>query len=199
LGSSVTNIHNVLLTKAATFTADGRSNLTITGSKFNDTIIAGGSGQTLTGGAGVDTLEGSTAGGDTFKDTAANLNGDTIENFGFAGDAIDVTNIKAAGATANLVGNTLTIANGTATTSITLTGSLMNSFHVAADSKGDALVTYTGTPPAPPGVMSSAALQRFSEAMANLGAHGAAPSTPAPQAQTRVQPLLVPSRGASWA
>ena len=53
---------------------------------------AGAINQTLTGGAGADTLIGFSGGFDTFKDTAANLNGDTIQNF-VASDTIDLTNL----------------------------------------------------------------------------------------------------------
>ena len=57
---------------------------------------AGGIDQTLTGGAGADTLIGFSGGFDTFKDTAANLNGDTIQNF-VVSDTIDLTNLAFAG------------------------------------------------------------------------------------------------------
>jgi hypothetical protein len=48
--------------------------------------------ETLTGGAGLDTLIGSAATGDSFRDTAAGLNGDTIVNFA-GSDVIDVTDL----------------------------------------------------------------------------------------------------------
>src|SRR5262249_22669737 len=59
-----------------------------------DTIQAGGTNQTLTGGGpGTLTMVGAAAGGDTFLDTAALFNGDTVKGFGANGDEIDLSNL----------------------------------------------------------------------------------------------------------
>ena len=96
-----------------------------------DSLTAQGSGQTLTGGgAGKLTMTG--AFDTTFKDTAALLNGDTVQNWA-AGDIIDVTNLAyaASGGSQTTLsfgtsgGNTTVavLAGGVQKTSITLTGS----------------------------------------------------------------------------
>ena len=82
----------VLLTQATTLTLSQMSFITAIGSTGNDTIVAQAANQTLTGGDGADTLIGAAATEDTFLDSAAGLNGDTIE--GFAGsDVIDITDL----------------------------------------------------------------------------------------------------------
>ena len=68
---------------------------------------------TLTGGDGIDILTGGT-GNDTFRDTAAGLNGDTVTDFS-AGDRIVITNANLAGFTVSLSGNTLTFTGGSLT------------------------------------------------------------------------------------
>ena len=70
------------------------------GSDGNDRILGGGGADLLNGGAGNDTISGGGAidelgggdGADTFKDTIANLTGDTINDFA-AGDKIQITNL----------------------------------------------------------------------------------------------------------
>ena len=100
--------------------------ITAIGSAGADTIKAGATNQTLTGGAGADTLIGFSGGCDIFKDTAANLNGDTIQGF-VASDTIDLTNLAFAGATVTTVAsgaNTkVTVASGATKSTFTLAGS----------------------------------------------------------------------------
>jgi len=77
-----------------------------TGTAFADTILGNGGDDALKGGAGADIISGGTgldtltggAGIDIFKDTRANLTGDTITDFG-GGDRIQITNLNAALAT----------------------------------------------------------------------------------------------------
>ena len=105
------------------------------GSTGADTITAGAINQTLTGGAGADTLIGFSGGFDTFKDTAANLNGDTIKSF-VTSDTIDLTNLAYAATnkvtTAASGTNTkVTVTAGTTKSTFTLAGSWPSSgFHL---------------------------------------------------------------------
>ena len=80
---------------------DAATNLTLSAMQFInavagsgiDTITAEAKYQTLTGGTGTDSLIGYAGGYDTFKGTAAGLNGDTIKNF-LATDQIDITSLN---------------------------------------------------------------------------------------------------------
>ncbi|MFM9976605.1 MAG: beta strand repeat-containing protein [Sphingomonadaceae bacterium] len=72
-------------------------NDTILGNVGIDTLDGGAGNDTISGGTGLDTLTGG-AGIDIFKDTRANLTGDTITDFG-GGDRIYFTNLNAATAT----------------------------------------------------------------------------------------------------
>jgi Ca2+-binding RTX toxin-like protein len=81
-----TAVQNTALTLAA------RPFITAIGGPGDDTITAMAAQQTLTGGAGIDTLIGYGGFGDTFLDTAAGLNGDTIQYFG-GSDLIDISNL----------------------------------------------------------------------------------------------------------
>jgi Ca2+-binding RTX toxin-like protein len=117
------------------------------GSSGNDTITAEAKYQTLTGGAGTDTLIGYAGGSDTFKDTAAGLNGDTIKNF-LATDRIDITSLVPG--TARLVAiasgtNTaVTVVSGASTTSFLMTGSFSKSgFAITADGTGGMILTHS--------------------------------------------------------
>jgi hypothetical protein len=75
-----------------------------------DVIIGNSVANVITGGDGFDNLTGG-AGNDTFRDTKAGLNGDTITDFG-AGDRIVLTDAALAGFTFNVTGNTLTYSGG---------------------------------------------------------------------------------------
>lgn len=86
--------------------------------------LAGGAGDdTLIGGSGADTLTGG-AGNDTFRDTKADLSGDTITDFG-AGDRIVITDASLAGFTFSLTGNTLTYTGGSLTFGTPINGTLV--------------------------------------------------------------------------
>ena len=142
MGAGITGITTVQLASATTFTANATSGLTIVGSAGADKITAGGANQVLTGGAGADTLTGSSAGGDIFRDTAADLNGDTIVNL-LATDVIDFTDLVPATTTISKVtvgaaSTVLTLTSGTTTSKITLSGSYQGNFAVAADTTGGA-------------------------------------------------------------
>ena len=127
--NALTDVTTVKLSAASNLTLNKMSFIAV-GSSGNDTITAGASNQTLTGGAGTDTLVGFAGGGDIFKDTAADLNSDTIQNF-VVSDTIDLTNLAfVAGATTvttavNAAGNTkVTVVSGATKSAFTLTGSL---------------------------------------------------------------------------
>jgi len=134
---------------------DAATNLTLSpmqfidaiGSNGNDTITAGAKYQTLTGGAGTDILTGYAGGYDTFQDTAAGLNGDTIRNF-LASDQIDITNLipgtAVLTATASGANTALTVVSGATRTSFLMAGSLtQSSFAITADGAGGTLITHS--------------------------------------------------------
>ncbi|MGA9014050.1 MAG: hypothetical protein WB509_16275 [Acetobacteraceae bacterium] len=148
--NALTDVTTVKLSAASNLTLNQMSFITAIGSAGADTIKAGTSNQTLTGGAGADTLVGFAGGGDTFKDTAANLNNDTIQNF-VVSDTIDLTNLAfVAGATTlttavNAAGNTkVTVVSGATKSAFTLTGSFTSSvLHLASDGAVGTYLTHT--------------------------------------------------------
>jgi hypothetical protein len=133
---------------------DAATNLTLSpmqfidavGSSGNDTITAEAKYQTLTGGAGTDTLIGYAGGSDTFKDTAGGLNGDTIKNF-LATDKIDITNLIAGTARLTAIASgtntAVTVVSGASTTSFLMTGSFSKSgFAITTDGTGGMILTH---------------------------------------------------------
>lgn len=91
-------------------------NDTLQGMDGNDILNGGSGNDILVGGAGTDTLTGGT-GADSFKDTAANLNGDTITDFS-VGDRIQITDLTSGTANIHVVGDTISYTGG----SVTVTG-----------------------------------------------------------------------------
>ncbi len=84
-----------------------------------------------------------------FRDTGIGLNGDTIVNFAGT-DAIDVTTISNTGVTLGYAQNgdagTLTVANGTRATNITLAGSFsLDDFTHNADASGNGVLIQLGS------------------------------------------------------
>jgi len=121
--------------------------ITAIGSNGNDTITAAAINQTLTGGGGTDTLIGYAGGYDTFQDTAAGLNGDTITNF-VPTDQIDITNLIPGAATLTATpsgANTaVTVVSGGTATSFLMTGSFTRpGFTLAPDGAGGTVITHT--------------------------------------------------------
>ncbi|HKN41256.1 MAG TPA: M10 family metallopeptidase C-terminal domain-containing protein, partial [Sphingomicrobium sp.] len=92
------------------------------GGSGNDTIIGNAANNVLTGGSGVNILTGG-IGADTFRDTKANLSGDTIVDFA-AGDKIVLTDATLAGFVFNLNGHTLTYSGGSLTLTNVPTGTI---------------------------------------------------------------------------
>jgi hypothetical protein len=137
----------VTLSQAGTLTLSNQGFITATGSDGRDTIVAPAAFETLTGGAGADTLVGATHGGDTFRDTAAGLNGDTIVNFAGKYDKIDITNFipgshLGLSYTPDNGQGTLTVSEGAQSTSITLIGNFSSSsFAAASDGHGGVFIT----------------------------------------------------------
>jgi hypothetical protein len=145
--NAATDVATVKLSAASVLTLNQMSFIAASGSSGNDTIQAGGTHQTLTGGAGTDTLIGFSGGLDNFSDTAAHLNGDTIQGF-VTSDTIDLTNIAFAGATVTAVAsgaNTkVTVASGLTRSVFTVTGSWASSgFHLASDGVAGTVLTHT--------------------------------------------------------
>ena len=152
MGAGITGITTVQLASATTFTANATAGLTIVGSAGADNITAGGAGQVLTGGAGTNMLTGSSAGGDIFRDTAADLNGDTIANL-LASDVIDFTDLAPATTTISKVtvgatSTVLTLTSGTTNSKITLSGMFQGNFTVGADTTGGGGTDLTFVPTA---------------------------------------------------
>ena len=140
MGAGITGITTVQLASATTFTANATVGLKIIGAAGADKITAGGAGQLLTGGAGANTLTGSSAGSDIFRDTAANLNGDTIVSF-LPSYTINITDLAPATAVisktnVSATSTVVTLSSGTTSTKITLSGSYQGNFALAADSTG---------------------------------------------------------------
>lgn len=154
MGASITNISGVTLAStpgAMSFIANGIAGLVVTdSSKGADTVAAGGLNQTLTGGSGLDTFTGFSGGATTFKDLAAAINGDTINNFLSPGDMIDFTNVSFATLSKGFVENgggtagVLSVSDGTHNAAATLTGSFSAAnFSAAPDGGGGTSITYT--------------------------------------------------------
>ncbi len=106
-----------------------------TGGTGADTIIGNSAANVITGGLGIDKLTGG-AGNDTFQDTLAGLNGDTITDFS-AGDTIVITNASLSGFTFNVSGTTLTI-NGS--TVVQLAGAPSGTITASAAAGGGVLL-----------------------------------------------------------
>ena len=146
LNAATTNA-TVVLDTATNLTLSKMSFISAVGSHGADTITALASGQTLTGGAGADTLVGYSGFGDKFTDTAAGLNGDTIKLFGGT-DQIDISDLTFGGSTKlTYAGNTtqgvLALTDGIHSARITMAGSFAAAhFDVATDLHGGTLVTY---------------------------------------------------------
>ncbi len=147
MGANITGIATVKLDAAAHLQLNGLSFLSAFGSAGADSILAGGQYQTLTGGAGIDSLTGFSGGYDTFRDTAAGLNGDTLRGF-VASDRIDLTDMAFGGATLSAVtksgSTTVTVASGAAKSVFTMAGSFNTAgFHVASDGASGLLLTHS--------------------------------------------------------
>ena len=153
MGPSITQIADVLLvgtamTPAYSFTANALSGLLVDdlSTATPDTLIAGGSGQTLTGGGvGKLVMDAANNAGVTAKDGAAVLNGDTFKDL-VNGDMIDVAGLAySAGTTLGFTFNpgpdttTMSVlAGGVQKTAITLLGqyAAANFASPSADSAG---------------------------------------------------------------
>ena len=140
--NATTDVTTVKLSAASTLNLNGMQFITASGSAGADTIKAGAVNQTLTGGGGADTLIGYSGGGDTFSDTAAHLNGVTIQGF-LASDTIDLTNLAFAGATVTAApsgaNTTVTVTSGATKSVFTMAGSWSSSgFHLATTNGGRA-------------------------------------------------------------
>jgi hypothetical protein len=105
------------------------------GGDGNDRLTGNGGDDILKGGAGVDKLTGG-AGNDTFFDTAAGLNGDTITDLR-DGDSIVIADADLASFSFSLSGSTLAFTGG----SLTLTGIASGQFAASAASGGGVQLT----------------------------------------------------------
>uniref|UniRef100_UPI00333EE051 calcium-binding protein n=1 Tax=Sandarakinorhabdus sp. TaxID=1916663 RepID=UPI00333EE051 len=107
------------------------------GGADNDEVKGEGGDDLLTGGSGIDLLIGG-SGNDTFRDTAAGLNGDRIADFA-PGDTIIITDARLASFTFNLSGTTLTFTGG----SLTLEAPLSGPIAARAAATGGVMLTVT--------------------------------------------------------
>jgi hypothetical protein len=155
MGANIVDISRVLLASASTayhFTANAISGLITNdaSTSTSDSLIAGGADQILTGGgAGKVAFTGSSAGYDTFKDTSALFNHDTLAGFGDNGDVIDLTDMNAANleplswSQNTSSSGTLTVSDGVHMAAITLLGQYMaNAFHPVSDGGIGTAITY---------------------------------------------------------
>jgi hypothetical protein len=138
----------VKLEAATTLKLSAMQFISVIGSTGADSITAASSNQTLTGGLGADTLTGTTGGGDSFVDTAAGLNGDTIHNWA-TGDIIDLkdiveANLHALSYSGNSTQGTLSVTDGTNSSAIKFAGNFgLHSFTVVgADQGGGTLIQW---------------------------------------------------------
>jgi hypothetical protein len=95
-------------------------NNTLSGNAGNDQLFGNAGADILTGNSGLDMLIGG-SGADTFRDTRAGLNGDTITDFR-AGDKIILTDATFSSFAFNVSGSTLTYSGGTVTLTNGVTG-----------------------------------------------------------------------------
>ena len=155
MGANIGDIAEALLSSASTayhFTANALSGLIVddASTATSDSLIAGGANQILTGGgAGKIAFTGSSAGSDTFKDTAALFNHDTLAGFGDNGDVIDLTDMNNAAlkplswSQSTSSSGTLTVSDGVHTAAITLLGQYMASaFQPGSDGGVGTAITY---------------------------------------------------------
>ena len=134
----------VKLDLAGKLTLSAMGFITAVGSAGADNITAMATGQTLTGGAGLDTLTGYGGGGDTFSDTATGLSGDTVNNWA-VGDTIDLTNVVAANLKAlTFAAGALMVTDGAVSASIKFgAGAALANFNaLGADGHGGTLLGY---------------------------------------------------------
>jgi hypothetical protein len=129
---------------ASTLTLGSLGFIVANGGAGNDTITAGGAYQMLSGGGGTNVLVGSTAGDDTFSDTSAGLNGDTIKNF-IGTDQIIATDMSYSSQLATWTQTTstegtLSFTDGTHSVAVTLDGSFNNTFVLGENSAGTGVV-----------------------------------------------------------
>ncbi len=133
------DVHGNLLLNSMSF-------MTAIGSSGSDTLQAGATGQTLTGGAGADKLVGYAGGHDTFKDTAAGLYDDTIKGF-LPTDQIDITDLSRTGATLTTTAmgsyTSVHVVSGSSSTTFLMAGSFNQSrFTLAPDAGSGTMMTY---------------------------------------------------------
>ncbi len=152
MGAGITGITTVDLANATTFTANATSGLQVIGSAGGDNIAAGAADQVLSGGSGADTLTGSAAGDDIFRDTVTNTNNDTIINL-LPTDTIDITDLAPATTTLSksvvtATSTVLTLTSGATITNITLSGSYQGNFVLGADTTGGGGTDVTFVPTA---------------------------------------------------
>ncbi|UUR08105.1 FG-GAP-like repeat-containing protein [Sphingomonas glaciei] len=119
-------------------TAALNGNDSITLSLFNDRIDGSAGNDTITGGLGQDWLAGG-SGNDTFLDTAAGLNGDTLADFA-VGDRIVISDATLANFSGSVSGSTLTFTGGSLTFGSAITSPLVLN---AAVGGGVALTVFT--------------------------------------------------------
>ena len=117
----------------------------IQGTMAADLLTATANGQTLTGLGGGDTLNGGGFTAITFKDLAANMNGDAVQGF-VASDCFDFTDMNSVRATAMYANGNLSVTDGTHTASfgigfagVPTTGA----FHVASDGAAGTKLTWS--------------------------------------------------------
>ncbi|MFL5253105.1 MAG: hypothetical protein ACJ8AI_09455 [Rhodopila sp.] len=134
------------LDAATTLMLNKMSFVKLIGSGGADTIYAGTTHQVVDRGTPGSVLIGSRGGYDTFRNTAAGLQGDVIRHF-TANDAIDIKDMAFAGATLHTVplrhGVEATVeSDATKTTFDIMGGRMSGGFHLASDGTGGTLLLH---------------------------------------------------------
>jgi hypothetical protein len=154
-------VTEVQLDAATNLTASANVALIEGSTAGGDVIALGGKNETVVANGSGDTLIGFSGGADTFKGTAANLNGASITNFGLRGDVLDITDIAYPSWKPTFVEDksntfgTLTVQNGSQVAKVILFGQFTAAnFHAASDGGAGEMITYSPPIPqpiAPPG------------------------------------------------
>lgn len=138
-GDQLLNVERVIGSTLADHLTGSDNADTLDGRAGNDVLDGGSGTDILIGGAGADRLTGG-AGNDWFAGTAAELNGDTITDFGF-GDKIHLTDVAAPGFAFSWDGSVLRFGSS----AITINGN-GGTFTVSADASGGLDLSLVRTP-----------------------------------------------------
>ena len=116
----------------------------IQGTMATETLTATANGQTITGGGGNDTLNGAGFTGLDFKDTTANTNFYTIQNF-TPSDVLDLVDLNSSTAWVRYANQVVSVSDGVHSANISLsfaTPPASGSFHLSSDGAGGTILAW---------------------------------------------------------